>query len=183
VRAIKQRDKGCVWPGCTQTHHLHIHHIQHWADGGSTSVDNGASLCSHHHTLVHEGGYSIQRVDNNAERLQEQFIQQQHINDQSQFDFEKELRNNRASFNTVRSLTPERYRFRVMNAQGQDIRGDSINDINGEKESSFAPKDHPDEWTRGHCSEPLPATYYGKQNAANAAIFSCETPASYASAS
>jgi hypothetical protein len=62
ARAIKVRDKHCVFPGCTQTRHLHIHHLVHWADGGSTCVDNGACLCAHHHTLVHEGGYRIERV-------------------------------------------------------------------------------------------------------------------------
>jgi len=59
ARAIKNRDQGCVWPGCTQSRYLHIHHIKHWADGGETSVSNGACLCSHHHAMVHEGGYTI----------------------------------------------------------------------------------------------------------------------------
>ncbi len=59
ARAIKARDQHCQFPGCTQHQHLHIHHIQHWADGGSTSVENGVCLCSHHHRLVHEGGYVI----------------------------------------------------------------------------------------------------------------------------
>ena len=60
ARAIRERDQHCVWPGCTQTQHLHIHHISHWADGGTTSVQNAASLCSAHHTLVHEGGSPLQ---------------------------------------------------------------------------------------------------------------------------
>ena len=33
------------------------------------------TFCSHHHRLVHEGGYTIQRVDNNDHRLKEQFSQ------------------------------------------------------------------------------------------------------------
>ncbi len=45
ARAIRERDQHCVWPGCTQSHHLHIHHIRHWADGGTTSVLNGVSIC------------------------------------------------------------------------------------------------------------------------------------------
>jgi hypothetical protein len=32
------------------------HHIEHWADGGATSLDNLTLLCSHHHRLLHEGG-------------------------------------------------------------------------------------------------------------------------------
>jgi len=119
-RAIKERDKHCVWPGCTQSRHLHIHHIKHWVDGGTTSVSNGVCLCSHHHTSVHEGGYTIQRVDNHDKRLQEQFAQQQKNNDISLFEFESALRNSRASFNAVRKLSPTRYRFRIMNAQAKN---------------------------------------------------------------
>jgi len=37
------------------------HHIEHWANGGETSLDNMVLLCSRHHQLVHEGGYSIHR--------------------------------------------------------------------------------------------------------------------------
>jgi len=40
---------------------LDVHHIQHWADGGETSVDNGVFLCYQHHVLVQEGGYRIER--------------------------------------------------------------------------------------------------------------------------
>ena len=28
--------------------------MTHWADGGSTSLDNTALLCGRHHTLVHQ---------------------------------------------------------------------------------------------------------------------------------
>jgi hypothetical protein len=31
----------------------------HWADGGETTLDNAALLCSHHHRYVHEYGYTI----------------------------------------------------------------------------------------------------------------------------
>ena len=33
----------------------------HWANGGDTSLDNLTLLCTHHHTLLHEGGFTIQR--------------------------------------------------------------------------------------------------------------------------
>jgi len=71
---------------------------------------------------VHEGGYRIQKIDNNEQRLHEQFAQQQHADDLSLFNFEKELRNDRESFNTVRKLSPTRYRFRVVDAHGHAIR-------------------------------------------------------------
>ncbi len=116
ARAIKDRDQHCQFYGCTQTQNLQIHHMTHWADGGSTSVANGVCLCQSCHTKVHEGGYTIQPVDGHEQRLEEQFEQQQRADDLSLFNFEKELRNNRVSFNQVRTLLPTRYRFRVVGA-------------------------------------------------------------------
>ena len=121
-RAIKNRDKHCQWPGCTQSYNLKIHHIKHWADGGTTCVENGCCLCQSHHTAVHEGGFTIQRVDQNAQRIEEQFIQQRHDRDITQFDFERQIRADRNSFDTVRQLSPTRYRFRVVDSLGRDIR-------------------------------------------------------------
>lgn len=60
-RAIMSRDRHCQFPGCSQHRYLDIHHIEHWVDGGETSVDNGVCLCQRHHTLVHEGGYTVER--------------------------------------------------------------------------------------------------------------------------
>jgi hypothetical protein len=60
-RALMLRDRGCVFPGCTHTHYLHGHHIHHWLHGGETSLDNIALLCTVHHHLVHEGGWTIIR--------------------------------------------------------------------------------------------------------------------------
>jgi hypothetical protein len=56
------RDRGCAFPGCTHNRFLHGHHIQHWLHGGETSLDNLSLLCSHHHHLVHEGGWSVERT-------------------------------------------------------------------------------------------------------------------------
>ncbi len=177
ARAIRERDQHCVWPGCTQSHHLHIHHIRHWADGGTTSVLNGASLCSSHHTLVHEGGYTIQRVEDNDQRLHEQFIQQQHTADISQFDVEKELRNDKESFNTVRTLSPECYRFRVVDAQGQNIHNRSDAGISdGGAQSAFGF----DESTRVYCGEPVSDYCHGGVRDRHAPSFITEAPARYA---
>jgi Domain of unknown function (DUF222)/HNH endonuclease len=59
-KALEARDDGsCQWPGCTNTHYLDAHHKRHWAHGGATNLDNLILLCSHHHRLLHEGGYTI----------------------------------------------------------------------------------------------------------------------------
>lgn len=60
-RALKARDGGCRFPGCTNHKFVDGHHIKHWADGGETSLDNLILLCRHHHHLVHEGGFDCKR--------------------------------------------------------------------------------------------------------------------------
>ena len=60
-RALRFRDKGCRFPGCTNTHFIDAHHIQHWADGGETSLENLLEQCRFHHRLLHEGGFSCER--------------------------------------------------------------------------------------------------------------------------
>jgi hypothetical protein len=62
-RALKRRDQGCRFPGCTCSRFVDAHHIQHWADGGETSMDNLVLLCRTHHRLVHEAGYGVENVD------------------------------------------------------------------------------------------------------------------------
>jgi hypothetical protein len=59
-RALRSRDGGCRFPGCSHGRFLHAHHIQHWARGGPTTLANLIQLCSHHHRLVHEGGFAIE---------------------------------------------------------------------------------------------------------------------------
>ena len=68
-RALANRDRGCRFPGCPATHRLHGHHVQHWADGGETSLDNLVLLCPTHHRLVHEGGFDVQHLDDGAFRF------------------------------------------------------------------------------------------------------------------
>ncbi len=60
-RALWARDRGCSFPGCDHKHYVDAHHIEHWADGGATSLDNLTLLCSHHHRLLHEGGFRMRR--------------------------------------------------------------------------------------------------------------------------
>ena len=59
-RALNDRDPHCRFPGCDHRRYLHAHHIHHWARGGPTSLSNLIHLCTHHHRLVHEGGFTAQ---------------------------------------------------------------------------------------------------------------------------
>jgi hypothetical protein len=68
-RALNSRDQGCCFPGCTQTRYVDGHHIQHWADGGETKLANLVSLCRFHHRQVHEGGFTVERLDDGAWRF------------------------------------------------------------------------------------------------------------------
>ena len=61
-RAIEERDRHCVFTGCTAPPAwCDVHHVDHWAWGGETSCENGALICESHHTAVHEGGFAIAR--------------------------------------------------------------------------------------------------------------------------
>jgi len=44
-RALVARDGGCQFPGCTQRRFVDGHHIEHWADGGETSLRNLTMMC------------------------------------------------------------------------------------------------------------------------------------------
>ncbi len=58
-RAARERDKcRCRFPGC-ESRRVDLHHIQHWINGGRTSLENLISLCPYHHKLVHDRGYLI----------------------------------------------------------------------------------------------------------------------------
>jgi hypothetical protein len=65
-RFLNARDKGCRFPGCTNTRFIHAHHIKHWAQGGETKPSNLVSLCSFHHRKVHEGGMRVEVLDDGA---------------------------------------------------------------------------------------------------------------------
>ncbi len=59
-RALRARDGGCRFPGCGNHRFTDAHHIEHWADGGETSLTNLIQLCRRHHRLLHEGGFLLE---------------------------------------------------------------------------------------------------------------------------
>lgn len=58
-KALFARDRTCTLPGCHHGRYIDAHHVIHWAKGGETSLKNLVPLCSHHHTLIHEGGFGM----------------------------------------------------------------------------------------------------------------------------
>jgi hypothetical protein len=53
-RALLARDRTCRFPGCT-SRRCDAHHVEHWLDGGPTSLNNLVLLCRRHHRSMHEG--------------------------------------------------------------------------------------------------------------------------------
>ena len=68
-RALNARDRGCRFPGCSNTHYVDAHHVHHWAKGGETKLSNLVQLCRFHHRQVHEGRVVAQVLDDGALRF------------------------------------------------------------------------------------------------------------------
>jgi hypothetical protein len=64
-RALEVRDGGCRHPGCG-SRFTDTHHIEHWADGGETRLENLVLLCRRHHRAVHEGRVRVCRGADDA---------------------------------------------------------------------------------------------------------------------
>jgi hypothetical protein len=61
--ALQARDQGCRFPGCSvPPPRTEGHHVKHWANGGSTTLDNLVSLCRFHHRRHHDGAFEIHAV-------------------------------------------------------------------------------------------------------------------------
>jgi len=63
-KALKVRDKGCVWPGCDRpATWTEGHHLVHWIHNGPGDLSNLVLLCYRHHWMVHEGEWQIVRAN------------------------------------------------------------------------------------------------------------------------
>ncbi len=69
ARALLKRDPCCRFPGCGNRVYVEGHHIEHWVDGGETSLENLVNVCSFHHRFVHEYGYSVVLDEQQAPRF------------------------------------------------------------------------------------------------------------------
>ncbi len=62
-RLVRWRAERCMAPGCTMpASRCEIDHTLAWQNGGATSADNLAPLCTGHHTVKHHGGWSVVQV-------------------------------------------------------------------------------------------------------------------------
>ena len=62
--AIAARDGGCLAPDCARPPSwCEVHHIHEFGRGGSTDLADGVLLCRHHHMLVHNNRWRVDRRD------------------------------------------------------------------------------------------------------------------------
>ena len=64
-RALRLRDRGCRFPGCSNRH-IDGHHVVPWSRGGETRLGNLLSLCRRHHRFVHEYGFRVTATSDGA---------------------------------------------------------------------------------------------------------------------
>ena len=59
-RATGRRDGGCVFPGCdAHVGWTDVHHVIEWQHDGRSDLRFLASLCRHHHGVVHRTGWTM----------------------------------------------------------------------------------------------------------------------------
>src|SRR5438270_96554 len=68
--ALATRDRGCRYPGCgIPARRTEGHHLEHWARGGATTLDNLLSFCRFHHGRHHKGDFAVTKVGPNEFRF------------------------------------------------------------------------------------------------------------------
>ncbi len=61
-RAVRYRDRHCQFHGCDRHFDwCDVHHIISRHDGGPTTLENLTLVCRFHHSLIHQGGWSLTR--------------------------------------------------------------------------------------------------------------------------
>ncbi|RZQ65656.1 HNH endonuclease signature motif containing protein [Amycolatopsis suaedae] len=62
-RALRLRDRGCCFPGCTRkARWCVVHHVREWQHGGQTTVDEMILLCGRHHRIIHHTDWTVTMV-------------------------------------------------------------------------------------------------------------------------
>lgn len=61
--AARDRDGGCLVPGCTEEPALlEYHHFMPWSKGGHTRLQDCCPLCTTHHVMVHTGYLKLVKI-------------------------------------------------------------------------------------------------------------------------
>lgn len=68
MRQLRYRDFGCTFPGCGDRRFAQAHHVVWWRHGGRTDLDNLLLVCTFHHRLVHEHGWTVRREPDGTTR-------------------------------------------------------------------------------------------------------------------
>jgi hypothetical protein len=63
-RALRAMYRCCAFGDCDVAFdRCEIHHIIPWELGGPTDLENLIPICSHHHHVVHDGGWRLSLAD------------------------------------------------------------------------------------------------------------------------
>ncbi len=60
---LHAKDRGCTAPGCDKPGYLcEAHHVNDWAAGGLTNIDQLTFACKSHHQLLKPGGWTTRKL-------------------------------------------------------------------------------------------------------------------------
>jgi HNH endonuclease len=62
-----------IWSDVALAARAGAHHLQHWAKGGETTLENLLLLCRFHNRLLHEGGYTAEQLGDGEVRFRNRF--------------------------------------------------------------------------------------------------------------
>jgi hypothetical protein len=67
ARLVRAQQLSCCFPGCRRRAlNAELDHIVPWSEGGTTTPSNLQPLCTRHHHLRHEAGWSVRREPDGA---------------------------------------------------------------------------------------------------------------------
>jgi len=78
--ALAARDRGCSFPACDRPPDwCETHHVNPWADGGTTDLDNTTLLCGFHHREHTKRGWAVRITHGLPEWIPPHWIDPQQV--------------------------------------------------------------------------------------------------------